>query len=202
MRFFYQICFFLGLGYAVFSFLLGHLLGALHLGDIGSGEADSSFGVGAGDLGSDAGHGDFHLHGGADAHLVVSPFKPNIIAAFFGVYGGAGWLGLIWGFEGYLSFIIASVSGFFISYIMYRFIYVPLYRAQNTSAVEIQSLVGAFAKVSEKIPKGDFGKITYHANGNTYTAPAKSDSGLEISRETPVVITSIVKNVYFVAPKS
>lgn len=201
----FQVCFIVGLGYALLSFVLGHLLGFLHLdGDFGGDLSDiSDFG----DIGADAGAvdigGDLSISG-ADApgsDLGVSPFKPTIIAAFLGVFGGVGMIAMP-----YLAFyavvMVAGVLGLAIAFVMYRFVYIPLYRAQNTSAVEKQSLVGKTAKVSEYIPQGKYGKITYYANGNTYTAPAKSESGGEIKRNSEVEIVAIIKNTYFVAPRN
>lgn len=200
----FQVCFIVGLGYALISFLLGHLLGFLNLGgDFGGGDASGDFGDVGGDIGDmslDSGM-DFSASGGdAGSDIGVSPFKPTIIAAFLGVFGGAGMIIYPY-FIVYVVFALAGLVGLAISFLMYRFVYIPLYRAQNTSAVEKQSLVGRLAKVSEYIPQGKYGKITYYVNGNTYTAPAKSESGDEIKRNTEVEIVAIVKSTYYVTPK-
>ncbi len=101
-----------------------------------------------------------------------------------------------------LSLMAGSTLGLFTAFLMFRLIIVPLNKAQNTSAVEIQSLIGHDAVVTEKIPQGGFGKITYRINGNIYSAPSKSEDGNEISRNTYVEIAHIEKNTYFVAPKA
>lgn len=195
----FQVCFIVGLGYALLSFILGQLLGFLNLGgdfaDVGG-----DFGGDLGDIGIDSGI-DFSVSGAdAGSDIGVSPFKPTIIAAFLGVFGGAGMIMFPY-LAVYVTFILAGLIGLAISFVMYRFVYIPLYRAQNTSAVEKQSLIGKQAKVSEYIPQGKYGKITYYVNGNTYTAPAKSESGDEIKRNTDVKIVSIVKSTYYVTPK-
>jgi membrane protein implicated in regulation of membrane protease activity len=135
---------------------------------------------------------DFDLFGGA-----VSPFKPSVIAAFVTVFGGVGLLTLKFGMFAALS--VSAALGMVIAYAMYRFVIIPLNRAQNTSAVEKQALIGCAAKVTEGIPQGKYGKITYYANGNTYSAPAKSEDGGEIARGAEVKIVYIDKNTYYVS---
>ncbi|MDR1914604.1 MAG: hypothetical protein LBQ68_09015 [Clostridiales bacterium] len=84
------------------------------------------------------------------------------------------------------------------AFIIYKYIIVWLKSKQNTSAVEMQSFIGGTAKVTERIPQGRYGKITYYANGNTYSAPAKSEDGNQIERNTEVTIVYIDKNTYYV----
>jgi membrane protein implicated in regulation of membrane protease activity len=96
---------------------------------------------------------------------------------------------------------LAGLLGAAVSFLIYRFVVVPLSKAQNTSAVEIQSLVGHKAKVTEKIFQGGFGQITYHVNGNTYNSPARSENGGEIARGAGVEIIYIQDNTYFVREK-
>ena len=127
----------------------------------------------------------------------VSPLKPSVIAAFITVFGGSG---LILGYfmPMQLAIPLAGLLGAGVAYLLYRFVVIPLSKAQNTSTVGIQSLIGHPAKVSVKIPQGQFGRITYYVNGNTYSAPAKSEDGQEISRNTKVEIVYIEHNTYFV----
>jgi membrane protein implicated in regulation of membrane protease activity len=157
-----------GAGYTVISFLLGEVLNALDF---------------------DA---DFDFFGG-----IVSPLKPSVIAAFLTVFGG---VGLIGGsrFGVLIVLPVAVALGVLVSFLLYRFVIVPLYRAQNTSVLEKQGFIGLPAKVTERIPQGKYGKITYSANGNTYAAPAKSHNGGEIERNAAVTIMYIDKNTYFV----
>ncbi len=138
--------------------------------------------------------GDFDLGG------TISPLKPSVLAAFLTVFGGVGLIaqsriGLS------LAFFVSGLAGLSVSYLFYRFIIIPLYKAQNTSAVEIQSLIGHNATVTEFIPQGRYGKITYFVNGNTYSAPAKSEDGNEIKRNEAVEIVYIEKNTYYVRRK-
>ena len=127
-------------------------------------------------------------------------FKPVIITIFITVFGGTG---LILSRNGNVAPIfilpLAGLIGAAVAYAFYRFVLIPLNRAERRSSVlEIQSLVGHSAKVTEKIPQGQYGKITYYVDGNTYSAPAKCDKGGEIQRHTMVEIVYIEKNTYYV----
>lgn len=189
----FKICFGVGIGYTVLAFLLGEVL---DLGDFGS-EIDADFDLDF-DLDIDI-DTDFDISTGSGPG--VSPLKPACIAAFITVFGGSGIL-LLPHFSHLLTVFLAGLLGLMVAFLLYRFIIVPLHKAQNTSAVEKQSLIGSNAKVTEKIPQGQFGKITYYVNGNTYSAPAKSSDGNEIPRNTDVQIVHIDRNTYFVANKN
>ena len=162
------VMFGVGLGFAVISFLFGEVLSAIDV------------------------DGDFSTGG------TVSPLKPSVIAAFITVFGGTGII--LVGLDVPMLTVIplAGVAGAGVAFLFFRFVIVPLSKAQNTSAVEIQSLIGHPAKVSVKIPQGQFGRITYKVNGNTYSAPAKAEDGKEILRSVPVEIVYIANSTYFV----
>lgn len=191
------ICFGVGAGFTVISFLLGELLGHLDLGGADVGDADINFDV---NPEMDIGPGFDPEIGGPDEVGTISPLKPSIIAAFLTVFGGVGLL-LIRRFDWLFSVIGAGLLGLLAAYLIFRFIMVPLSKRQNTSAVEKQNLIGHNAAVSEAIPQGGFGKITYYANGNTYSAPARAESGGAIGRKATVEIVGIEKHTYFVREK-
>lgn len=140
--------------------------------------------------------GDF----GGDADVSVSPMRPAPIAAFLTVFGGTGLI-----FVESSNYIVAvstaSILGILTAFVIYRFILIPLHKAQNTSTVEKQSLIGHIATVTEKIFEGQYGKITYYVNGNTLSSPAKSEDGDEIAVGTSVEIMHIEKNTYYVKSK-
>lgn len=129
----------------------------------------------------------------------ISPLKPAVIAAFVIVFGGTGLI-FMRSLSPLLAVPLAGLAGVAVSYAIYRFIIVPLTKAQSTTAIEIQSLIGHKAKVTVKIPQGQYGKITYKVNDSTYTAPAKSEDGKEIAQNTSVEILYIEKNTYYVRP--
>lgn len=173
MQIFFNVCFGVGAGYTIISFFIGEIF------DIGNFDSHFDFGTS------------------------ISPLKPSVIAAFLTVFGGIGSL-LIKDekFSLMLIIIISFIIAFLIAYILYRLVIVPLSKAQNTSAVEKQSLIGLTAKVTVKIPQGKFGKITYYVNGNTYSAPAKAENGCEIEKYEAVEIILIQKNIFYVRKKN
>lgn len=171
MQAFFIVCFGVGAGYAVLSFFLGEIIGLF--------DFDTEF--------------DFIGDG-------VSPLKPSVVAAFLTVFGGCGFL-LIRRADVLTAVAMAFLAAMAVAYLMYRYIILPLHRAQNTSAVEKQSLIGHDAAVTESIPQGRFGKITYYVNGNTYSAPAKTEDGGELARGAAVEIVSIERNTYYVRRK-
>jgi membrane protein implicated in regulation of membrane protease activity len=114
------------------------------------------------------------------------------------VLGGSGLI-FLKSFIPVLALAFASALAFAVSWSMYRFVIIPLSKAQNTSILEMQEFVGMPAKVTEKIPQGKYGKITYFAKGNSLSAPAKSEDGGEIGRNEDVVIAYIDKNTYYVS---
>lgn len=127
----------------------------------------------------------------------ISPLKPTVIAAFITVFGGAG-LVLSQFVNEITALPLAGLIALAVATVIYRFIIVPLTKAQNTTAIEQQNLIGCTAQVTETIPQGKYGKITYKVNERIYTAPAKAEDGNEIARNSRVEIVQIEKNTYYV----
>ncbi|MDF2519994.1 MAG: hypothetical protein K0R84_622 [Clostridia bacterium] len=185
----FQVCFYTGVFYTVISFILGHLLDFAGV----DGDVDVDVDV---DMDIDI-DGDIDVDGDLSG-ATVSPLKPITIAAFVTVFGGTGMILLKNGYSALISLVLSAAIGFMISYLLYRFIVVPLYRAQNTSAVSQAELIGGLAYAALPMKGGSFGKIHYSVGGNTYSAPAKSIDGAEVSKGVPVVIIDIKKNVFYV----
>lgn len=187
----FQVCFYTGILYTVISFVLGHLLDFAGIcGDIDI-DLDADLDL---DINIDGGIDfDGHMSG-----IAVSPLKPITIAAFVTVFGGTGMILLKNDLSAWVSLIIASAIGFTVSFILYRFIVVPLYKAQNTSAVSQAELIGSLAHTALAMKGESYGKIIYTVEGNTYSAPAKSIDGRAIEKGVPVVIIDIKKNLFYV----
>lgn len=171
----FQTCFFTGVLFAIVSFLLGQLF------DVG--DADGSV--------------DFDASGDLPG-LTISPLKPVVIVAFVTVFGGAGLMALHSGTSSSAALIIAVLAALFVSLGMYYFVVVPLYRAQNTSAGSQREMIGQTAIISLRILSDGFGRISYTANGNSYSAPAKSVDGKNIEGGAEVTIEKVEKNVFYV----
>lgn len=130
----------------------------------------------------------------------ISPFKPVVIALFLTGFGGLGLI-LLPMFHLWMVLSLAGLAGLAMAFVVFRFVVVPLHRWQNTSAHEKQSLIGARVKVSERIPQGGYGKVTYTYNDKIMSGPAKSEDGNEIARGAMAEIVYIEKNTYHVRAK-
>ncbi|MCL2048091.1 MAG: hypothetical protein FWG87_05120 [Defluviitaleaceae bacterium] len=148
---------------------------------------------------------DFDLDLDFDGASVFGLLRPMLIAVFMVVSGG---LGLLltpyfeWSGGGGIVLFISLVGGLGTAGLVNRFVIVPLNRAQNTSAFNIQDTVGTSAKVISPIPQGGYGKIQYSISGSLVTSPAKSEDGNPISNGENVEIIYIEKNTYFVRHSS
>ena len=127
--------------------------------------------------------------------------KPKVLALTITVMGGVGLI-LSPRMGVYLAFPISLASGLGAGFLLYRFIFVPLYRMQHTSTHDKQSLIGSFAKVALAIPQGGFGKIRYAVSGSIVTSPAKTEDGSGIAMDTDVVILAIKNNAYYVKERT
>lgn len=172
IKFFY-ICFFTGVLYTAVSFIFSQVFDFMGL----DGDVDLD--------------GDFFGFG-------ISPLKPIVIAAFVTVFGGVGIIAEKYNLGDIISLIIALIFALAISFLIFRFVLVPLYRLQSEGPVEQKGLIGHIAKVTLAIREDQFGKITYVVNDNTYSAPAKSDTNETIEKGEEVVIVEIENNAFYV----
>lgn len=172
----FQICFFVGIGLIVLSFLLGGLFDMIGFDGL---DLDLDF------LNSP----------------VFLPISPVLAELFVMVFGGVGWilLDVKSSLPRFFITVIAVTAGLLISFAMYRLVLLPLKKAQNTSTPSAEELVGLRATVTETILAGGFGEIRYVINGNSYTSPAKSTNGMEIKAGREVAICWIEKYVFYVS---
>lgn len=173
---FFLVCFLVGVIFTVISFLIGHLF--------------EVFGIDGLDF-------DLHLLG-LEFFL---PLSPMLVMLFMTIFGGMGLIlmKLTQHIPIILIIFLSFVIAFLASFIVYKCIIKPLRKAQNTSAAEADELIGIRATVSGKIPKNGFGEITYQIRGNSYVAPAKATSEVEIVAGSHVVICWIKDYVFYVA---
>ncbi|MCL2386116.1 MAG: NfeD family protein [Defluviitaleaceae bacterium] len=136
---------------------------------------------------------------------VFSFMRPTLIAIFMVVMGGLGLLltpRIDWVGGAGIVLFISVVSGLLIAGLINRFILIPLHKAQNTSAFNIQDTIGVVAEVVSPIPQGGYGKIRYNISGSVVTSPAKCDDNSAIACGETVEIIYIEKNTYFVRRQS
>ncbi|MCL1844747.1 MAG: NfeD family protein [Defluviitaleaceae bacterium] len=128
-------------------------------------------------------------------------FKPKLIAVFLVASGAIGLIltpNLYFPGVGGIILFISVTGGLLTAGLFNRLVIIPLNRAQNTSAFNIQDTIGTTADVISPIPQGGYGKIRYNISGSVVTSPAKSEDGNQISAGTRVEIIYVEKNTYFV----
>jgi membrane protein implicated in regulation of membrane protease activity len=179
----YIILFLVGVIYTVITFLLGGFFDIIHLGGDITAHIDGGLG----------GHG-ANVGGG------ISPLKPITIVSFLTVFGGIGIIGTNHGINPIITFIVAFVAGFIISFSIFTFIIVPLSKAQNTSAVYQDKLIGMEAVVISRIMENGFGTIGYVVNGSKYNAPAQHVSKKAVEQGEKVLIYLIKDKIFYVEP--
>lgn len=193
MLFMYSVIFFVGVIYTVVTFLLGGLFGIAHIGGHIDTNVDTHIDIQP--------HADLHIGGQGDSSTInVFPIKPITIVSLITVFGGIGIIGTYYEINPILLFVVALSSGFIVSFLLYRFVVLPLYNAQNTSAVSERSLIGLRAKVISPIIEKGFGTIAYVVNGSKYNAPAQHIAKKSVSLGEEVIIYEIKNNVFYIEP--
>ncbi|ERI91797.1 hypothetical protein HMPREF1982_02840 [Clostridiales bacterium oral taxon 876 str. F0540] len=193
----YTIVFWVGVIYTVVTFLMGGLLGLFHIdGHVDTNmhtHFDANFGG--------HGHLDTHVEGGSTSPtFTVFPLKPITIVSFLTVFGGIGMIGTHYNVNALILCIMAFASGLIVAFILYKFIVVPLYKAQNTSAFSRKQLIGLQAKVISPILEEGYGTIAYVVNGKKYNAPAQHVAKKEVLQGEDVIIYEIKNNLFYVEP--
>ncbi|OPJ60487.1 hypothetical protein [Clostridium oryzae] len=188
MEYVYVTIFFVGVIYTAATFILGNLFDFLNL----SGEVLNFL------------HLDTHVNidiNGVDnsnGAMTISPFKPLVIVSFLTVFGGVGMIGTHAKLNPIITFFLAFILAYLIAAILYKFILIPLYRAQNTSSVMQKEIIGMRAVVLSPILEESFGQISYVINGSRQNAPAKSIDGKSVSQGQDVIIREIKDGIFYV----
>lgn len=191
-----------GLGWAVFSFLLGHLAGdaAGDGGDVDVGGAHA----GGGEPGADGGgHGSAdHASSGHPGHALplLSPTVLAGCAAGFGFTGlalRAGGLPLVVHLPG------AVAGGVGLALLLGLFLDRAVRGMESTSAVSPAAFEGLEAEVIVPVPRGGLGEIAFEHNGTRVAGAARARDGAARRRGERVLITRVrADGVYEVEPLS
>jgi len=129
----------------------------------------------------------------------ISILRPSLIALTMVVTGGVGIL-MTPQYPHFVALPVGLALGILVGLGVSKTILEPLHRAQNTSTVDQQELIGKHATVVSVIPQSGFGQIMYEVNGSRVTGPAKGEDGRGVRQGEAVEILSIVDNTYFVRP--
>ncbi len=169
--FIYFLSFAVGLGYAVFVGVAGHLFG----GDAG----------------------DTHMDIGTD--LPMSPLSPTVIATFLTGFGGGGMLANSY-FQLSVGkgVLVAILCGILLSGGTYTVLFFLFRETQAGAEFSLDDMVGRTVQVITTIPEGGTGEIAVEAKGSRINGPAKSVDGRAIPRNAAVTVVRVVGNLYYV----
>ena len=178
---FYLVCFLVGLGLSVVSFVSG--LDRVNV-------FDHAF-------------GHLHHHGGGLHHhhqttsRALSPFNAAAITAFLAWFGGTGVvLHQLTAWAESLVVTGAIASGFLGGGMINRFLRALIERERP---LEATTLIGAIGRVTSRIREGGTGEIVFSINGTRKVSGARSDSGVAIDKGAEVVIVRMEKGIAYVS---
>jgi membrane protein implicated in regulation of membrane protease activity len=182
---FYLVAFLVGFLLSLVSFLAGTLhVGHAHLHGHSSlrGAMKGTAGKGAGGRGG------------------LSPFNLGTAAAFLAWFGGTGYLlehySGVWA---YLGLLLSAVSGLVGAAVVFWFLSRLLAHDQPLDPADYD-MVGVLAHVTSPIRSGGTGEVQYSRDGARKAAPARSEDGSVISRDTEVIVTRYEKGIAYVRP--
>jgi len=188
----YLICFIVGFSLSVISALSG--IFDFHLPGM-----DHGHGAHFGGHGGHAGHGHFGgLHGHADL-THTSVFNFGTIAAFLTWFGGVGYLltrysGLLF----WVAFSLSTVGGIVGASMVFLFLTRVLLAHERPLNSLDYEMVGVFGQLTSGIREGGTGEISFSQEGVRRGAPARSEDGTAIQKNTDVVVTRYESGVAYV----
>ena len=128
-----------------------------------------------------------------------SVLRPSTLALFLAVTGA---LGLFLSASLWSAFVapIAFGGGALTAFFIDKFVWQPLFKAQNTSTKSQSDLIGLQAVVDSAILENGAGRIFYLVEGSKVTSPARGMQGERIENGTTVKIERIENHVFIVRP--
>jgi membrane protein implicated in regulation of membrane protease activity len=167
---FYLVCFLIGFLSSAVSFLAG----ALHLPHF---------------------HG-AHGHAAGGSGIPVLNF--GTIAAFLAWFGGTGFLlerySAIWVF---LGLLISVMSGLVGAAVVFWFLAKLAAQDRPLDPADYE-MVGVLGTISSPVRAGGTGELIYQRDGSRKAAPARSEDGAAIARQTEVIVTRFEGGIAYV----
>jgi len=191
---FYFICFLVGFALSVISALGG--IFHLHLPGMHHGHGVHVHG-GHGHVGH-GGHSGHGLNTGADLSQ-ISIFNFGTLAAFLTWFGGVGFLlskysGLLF----WLAFSLSILGGIIGGAIVFLFLTRVLLAHERPLNPLDYEMVGVYGQLTSAIREGGTGEISFSQEGVRRGAPARSEDGTAIHKNTDVVVTRYESGVAYV----
>jgi len=163
---FYLVCFGVGLALSVLSFAGG--FGHIHAGHL---------------------HFGHHAHTGHTRANSASPFNMFTAMAFLCWFGGAGFLLTHYRFSiAPAVFALAVVTGLAGAALVFAFLTKVLLPRERTLLPEDTDMCGVIATVTSELRPNGLGEILFSLNGTRRGAPARSEDGQPIARDTQVLV--------------
>jgi membrane protein implicated in regulation of membrane protease activity len=181
LEFVYLTCFFLGLGFAVISGLLGGLFSGGAEAHVDLGGTPSEFGTG----------------GDGPVHFPL--LSPVTLALFISTFGGVGYLLnrlSPWPVE--VQVPVAGGSGLVVGLGVSWFFWRLMRSMESTSHIRGDEAVGSEAEVTVPIPVGGLGEIAFTARGSRQNSPARAADGQDLPARSIVKIVKLVGSTYLV----
>ena len=176
---FYLICFMVGFGLSLLSFVAG----AVHLPHFHF-------------------HHGLHMHGHGSASGRGTPwFNFGTMAAFLAWFGGTGYL-----LQHYYSvwfvvtLAVATVSGIGGASAVFWFLAKVLIAHEQPLDAADYEMVGVLGKLSLPIRAGGTGELIYTQGGTRRVAGARAETGAPIAKGSEVVVTRYEKGIAYVRP--
>src|SRR5512136_1205516 len=157
----YLLCFLVGLGYAIFVGLAGHLFG---------------------------GH-DVAVHMDVGTDLPLSPLSPTVISTFLTGFGGGGMLAnSYFGLSLGKGVVVAILTGVLLSAGTFGVLAILFKNTQAGSEFAIADMVGRIVQVITPIPENGTGEVAVVIKGTRINGPARSVDGKAVSKNKAVTI--------------
>jgi hypothetical protein len=150
-----------------------------------------------------------HFHFGGHGHVAgtshgihgdtISPINGFTLTAFLCWFGGAGYL-----LHHYSVFVapvvltLSVLSGLAGAALVFWFLASVLLPREHQMSTEETNMVGVVARVSGAIRDGGTGEILFSQSGARRSAPARSDDGLPIVKDTEVVVMRYERGIAYV----
>jgi membrane protein implicated in regulation of membrane protease activity len=128
----------------------------------------------------------------------LSPFNFGTFAAFLAWFGGTGYLlerySNVWVYLGLLVSIASGLGG---ASLVFWLLFKLMEKDQPLDPADFE-MTGVLGRMASPIRSGGTGELIYSCDGTRRAAPARSDEGIEIPRNTEVVVTRFEKGIAYV----
>ena len=147
--------------------------------------------------------GTLRLHarsgGGHGRGSELAPVNFGTVAAFLAWFGGAGYLLThYYGVWLLLALGVATVAGLAAASIVFWFLAKVLISSEENLDPADYALLGVLGQISSAIHAGGTGELVFSQQGMRKSTAARSDEGMEIPRDTEVVVTRYENGIAYV----